>query len=164
VLYLLITICIVIVGIFVSFLADKLQNKTKMSAALISGVFLGILSGVPEIVADLTTVFIGHPQLAVGDIIGSNLINVSLLAIASLIFIKNIRSFKSSKADFINLGSLVLMHVLYVAGFFTNGIYMLNKAFSIISFIAFIVYIVNVYFMSREKHVASHGNKNLFFK
>lgn len=164
VLYLLITTGIVFVGIFVSFLADQLQNKTKMSAALVSGVFLGILSGIPEIVADLTTVFIKKPQLAVGDIIGSNLINISLLAIASLIFIKNIRKFKSTRADFINLGSLVLMHILFVAGFFTDGIVLINHVLSIISLIAFIIYIVNVYFMCKETHHASHSSHNLIFK
>lgn len=164
VLYIIVTLAIVGVGVFVSFLADQLQNKTKMSAALISGVFLGILSGVPEIVADLTTVFIRSPKLAVGDIIGSNLINVSLLAIASLIFIKNIRKFKSSRADFINLGSLILMHVLYVIGFFTDGIYLINEVFSIISFVAFIVYIVNVWFMYKDEHTSSHSGKNLIFK
>jgi cation:H+ antiporter len=164
ILYIIITFGIVAIGVFVSFLADQMQNKTKMSAALISGVFLGILSGVPEIVADLTTVFIGSPKLAVGDIIGSNLINVSLLTIASLIFIKNIRKFESSRADFVNLGSLILMHALYVVGFFTDGIYLINQVFSIISFIAFIVYIVNVWLMYKDEHTSSHGGKNLIFK
>lgn len=164
VLYLIITFGIVVVGIFVGFLADQLQNKTKMSAALISGVFLGILSGIPEIVANLTTIFIGSPKLAVGDILGSNVINVSLLAIASLIFIKNIRKFKSSRADFINLGSLIVMHALYVICFFTNGIYLINQVFSIVSFLTFIVYIINVWFMYKDEHTSSHSGKHLIFK
>jgi cation:H+ antiporter len=145
ILYVLATAGVVGLAIFVSYLADLLQKKTKYSAALISGVLLGIMTGIPELVTGLTSVIGLHSsELAVGDVLGSNVFNIFTLGLFTLIFFKNFKKSQIQKSEFINIGSLILVYALYVAGFFTNGIVLLNGVFSIISLFVMVIYVINV--------------------
>ncbi len=59
------------------------------SSGTIGAILLGITTSLPEVITFYTLITMNSYDLALGDIIGSNLFNLSVLAIADLILINN---------------------------------------------------------------------------
>ncbi|MFC7063615.1 sodium:calcium antiporter [Halobacillus seohaensis] len=64
---------------------DAVKEKTKASSSFM-GVIIGIAISLPELTSSVTAVAIDAPDLAVGNLIGSNLFNIMGLAIFDLVY------------------------------------------------------------------------------
>jgi cation:H+ antiporter len=72
---------VVVTGIWLSTLADQIAAETGLGRSFVGALLLGISTSLPEITASLTAVRIGAIDLAIGNVLGSNLFNVTLLAV-----------------------------------------------------------------------------------
>ncbi|HEX5036125.1 MAG TPA: sodium:calcium antiporter [bacterium] len=75
---------IIVAGIFLARAADSIAELTKLGRLIVGSVFLAGATSLPEILVDLSSVRKGMPDLAVGDLMGSSLFNLFILAIADL--------------------------------------------------------------------------------
>ncbi len=62
-------------------LADQISAATGLGRSFVGALLLGVSTSLPEITASLTAVRIGAIDLAIGNVLGSNLFNVTLLAV-----------------------------------------------------------------------------------
>jgi len=72
---------VVITGVWLSTLADQISAATGLGRSFVGALLLGVSTSLPEITASLTAVRIGAIDLAIGNVLGSNLFNVMLLAV-----------------------------------------------------------------------------------
>jgi cation:H+ antiporter len=72
---------VVVTGVWLSTLADQISDETGLGRSFVGALLLGVSTSLPEIVASLTAVRIGAIDLAIGNVLGSNLFNVALLAV-----------------------------------------------------------------------------------
>ena len=72
---------VVMTGVWLSTLADQLATETGLGRSFVGALLLGVSTSLPEITASLTAVRIGAIDLAIGNVLGSNLFNVTLLAV-----------------------------------------------------------------------------------
>ncbi|MCM2348501.1 MAG: hypothetical protein NDI69_00680 [Bacteriovoracaceae bacterium] len=75
---------IVVAGIFLARAADDIGEFTKMGRLLAGSIFLAGATSLPELLIDISAINKGMPDLAVGDLMGSSLINLLILAVADL--------------------------------------------------------------------------------
>ncbi len=75
---------IVVAGTFLAKAADSIAELTKLGRLVVGSVFLAGATSLPEISVDISAVRAGMPDLAVGDLMGSSLSNLLILAIADL--------------------------------------------------------------------------------
>jgi cation:H+ antiporter len=75
---------VVMTGVWLSTLADQIAAETGLGRSFIGALLLGVSTSLPEITASLTAVRIGAIDLAIGNVLGSNLFNVTLLAVYDL--------------------------------------------------------------------------------
>lgn len=100
---------------FTIFLSVKISKNVDIidKKSSINAVFLGILLGgatsLPEITTSVTSIIIDNPDLAVGNVLGSNLFNIMILAFMDLLFRKR-RLFDHSTNE--NLYSVFLFLLL----------------------------------------------------
>jgi cation:H+ antiporter len=71
---------VVATGVWLSTLADQIAAETGLGRSFV-GALLGVSTSLPEITASLTAVRLGAIDLAIGNVLGSNLFNVALLAV-----------------------------------------------------------------------------------
>lgn len=77
-------VAIIILGVWLSSIGDRLSTTTGLSRSFVGNLFLAVSTSLPEIAASLAAVRLGAIDLAIGNVLGSNLFNILLLSIYDL--------------------------------------------------------------------------------
>jgi cation:H+ antiporter len=75
-------------GVLVAQAAGEIVSETKLSEAVVGGLFMAIATSLPELVTCLAAVRRGALTLAVADIVGGNFFDVLFVAAADLAFLE----------------------------------------------------------------------------
>ncbi|MDD3625925.1 MAG: hypothetical protein PHV06_01270 [bacterium] len=88
ILFAIITFLLFFAGSRLIIFADALSEKTKISDVWIGMIALSIVTSLPELIPNLSAVLIvKQPDLALGNIIGSNIFNLTILFFVEIIFV-----------------------------------------------------------------------------
>jgi cation:H+ antiporter len=82
--FILSAISIVVLGIWLSTIGDRLSATTGLSVSFVGNLFLATSTSLPEIAASLAAIRLGAIDLAIGNVLGSNLFNIMLFFIYDL--------------------------------------------------------------------------------
>jgi cation:H+ antiporter len=66
--------------------ADQIAERMKLSKLFVGTLMLAMATSLPELVAEITAARAGAPDLAVGDLLGSSMANMAILAIIDLLY------------------------------------------------------------------------------
>ncbi|MEW5942057.1 MAG: sodium:calcium antiporter [Chloroflexota bacterium] len=75
---------VILLGIWLASIGDRLSETTGLSRSFVGNLFLATSTSLPEIAASLAAIRLGAIDLAIGNVLGSNLFNVTLLAVYDL--------------------------------------------------------------------------------
>ncbi|MBP9707160.1 MAG: sodium:calcium antiporter [Oligoflexales bacterium] len=76
---------IIVAGIFLARSSDKIAELTNMGRLFAGSILLAGATSLPELMVDVSAIRKGMPDLAVGDLMGSSLMNLLILGIADLV-------------------------------------------------------------------------------
>ena len=97
--YLALAIAVVLLSIKASVYVDLLDKNTKLSGAFIGGVLLSAVTSLPELLTSLSsTVWLKNPGLSLGNILGSNLFNMTIIAMLIILWTSNFKKSNISKS------------------------------------------------------------------
>ncbi len=120
--YGLLVIGIVVVSIGLSNCMDKIDKKTEIGGALLGGVFLAIITSLPELFTSLTALFqLDKPQVVQGNVVGSNLFNIAIIALMSLVYIKKFVHYRYMKQQVIALSFCAIQCILVLFALFIKA-------------------------------------------
>ncbi|MGH7824778.1 MAG: sodium:calcium antiporter [Candidatus Binatia bacterium] len=77
---------IVAAAIFLPFIGDKIADETRLGESFVGSVFIAIATTLPELTVSYAAYRIGAVDMAVGNLFGSNLFNVNILALDDLLY------------------------------------------------------------------------------
>ena len=83
--FLALSAVVVVAGTYLARSADQIAEITKLGRLLIGSVLLAAATSLPELTVDVSAVRLGLADLAVGDLLGSSLMNLLILAVLDLI-------------------------------------------------------------------------------
>lgn len=146
-LYAVLMALVVFLSIKLGDMVDLLDKKTKISGAFIGGVLLAAVTSLPELFTAISSVLIvKDPSLVIGDILGSDIFNLMIVGVYTLMFFKSFRKSQIKKFHIVSLIILLAFYVLTAYAIFVPKAYqpMLGdiNALSIIIFVAYIVVII----------------------
>ncbi len=99
--------------------AEVIEQNSKLNAAII-GIIIALATSLPELATGLTSTVIGQPQMAIGNILGSNAFNFLILAIFNIIFFSKVVMNKiDCSAAKLNI-FCSLMYILFLIAFFST--------------------------------------------
>lgn len=159
----------IFLSIKISIYADRLNNSSRFNTGIIGGIFLAGITSLPELVTCLSSIKIGNPYLAIGDILGSNAFNIFIMCFFDLVFIKHMIFNKTyfSEHKLIYILSMVNYIVIILAMFNIINLSFFNIGIpSIIIFITYIYYLISIYKNKKYENRSSLkvSNKYLGFK
>jgi cation:H+ antiporter len=86
--YTVFIVCAVVVilnGVWLAYIGDQLSATTGLSRSFIGNLFLATSTSLPEVAVSLAAVRLGAIDLAIGNVLGSNLFNIALLSIYDIV-------------------------------------------------------------------------------
>lgn len=89
--------CIIaLAGFALARTTDRFADLTGLGRLFVGGLFLAGATSMPELMVDINAIMIGKPDLAIGDLLGSSLINLSIFCLIVLLYpLKNFSIFTS---------------------------------------------------------------------
>lgn len=150
--YIVLLCLVVFLSIKLADMVDLLDKKTKISGAFIGGVMLAAVTSLPELFTSISSILIvKDASLVIGNILGSDIFNLTILAIYTTIFFKNFKTAHIEKWHLISLLVLLLMYGLTsYAMFAPKEIQPMLGSINAISIINLVIYILLIVFQPKE--------------
>ncbi|KIL52022.1 sodium:calcium antiporter [Jeotgalibacillus soli] len=147
----------VIAAVHLSSYADILSEKTRLSGLLVGTLLLGGATSLPELTTSMSSVFIGNKDIAVGNMLGSNLFNIFIIAVFDLYFRRQ-RIFESADRAHVYTAGLglvlTLMTVIAIARHVSYTIVGIGVDALLIAF----VYGIGIYIIGTRSAMGSEAN------
>lgn len=138
--FLLLAFLTVILSIKLSYYGDKITKQTKVGAAFVGGLLIASITSLPEFVTSVSAVIIDNAALSFGDIVGSNMFNVFILAVYNIYFFKKDVFKNTSRKYIFECLILITDYIFIVLG--TNNIFINFVTFFL--FCAYLIYMISV--------------------
>jgi cation:H+ antiporter len=78
-------VLVVLAGVQLARMGDVIAARTKLGGLWVGSVFLAVATSLPELATDISAIRLGAPDLAAGDLFGSSMANMLILAIVGLL-------------------------------------------------------------------------------
>ncbi len=144
--YVLFALIIIAAALTLPYFADKIAEDTGLGKSFVGTFFLAVSTSLPEIAVSIAAVRMGSLDLAVGNLLGSNLFNILILAIDDIFYTKGHILKDASPNNIISVFSAILMTAVAIIGlsYRTKGKrYLLAWDAALI----FLIYIVNLFLL-----------------
>ncbi len=86
VIFLASAVSVVFLGTYLAKYGDALASLTGLGRMFVGSILVALATSLPEVSNNITAVRIDNPQLALGDVLGSNMFNMLILAVVALLF------------------------------------------------------------------------------
>ncbi len=149
--FLVAVLVIVLSGSKLSHYGDALAIRTKIGSGLIGALFLATVTSLPELAVSISALLkeplaVG-PDLAVGNMLGSNLFNLFILGLAGLVFTPKLKQVKQSELhQKILLQSLILLIIVFIAYSYPST----SLSFIHVNWLLLILPIAYVFFLKKN--------------
>ena len=146
--YIITAAIVVVLSIKISDYVDNLDRNTLLSGAFLGGIMLSGVTSLPELFTSVSaTALLGHPELCVGNVLGSDLFNFVALAVIILAYGRKFGKGMISKSY-----RHVLLIVLGIYGIlslnYTHIIDFNILHISITSILIFVVYLLGAKYLA----------------
>lgn len=103
-------------GTWLGFIGDELSMVTGLKAGFVGSLFLAVCTSAPEIVVSISALRLGALDMAVGNVIGSNLFNMGVIVfVDDLLFVEGpILSYASTDHIFTALIAILMSCVVII--------------------------------------------------
>ncbi|HBD06424.1 MAG TPA: hypothetical protein DCY93_03325, partial [Firmicutes bacterium] len=163
--YLVLAGALVYLSILLSNYVDMLDKTTKISGAILGGVLLAAVTSLPELFTTLTAVVgVGEYGYVLGNILGSDIFDIIVLAVLLVIFIKNVHKAKIGKSNYIQFIILLAMYVVIILAvmlpenikkYFTIG-----GCFNALAILLLAFYVISLFVMDKTE-VKEESNEQI---
>ena len=117
--YIVVASLVVFCSIKASKYIDLLDKTTKLSGAFLGGVLLSAVTSLPELFTSISAVsLLNKPSLCIGNILGSDLFNITVLSLAALCCIKHFSKARISKGNILVTVFVLLIYIALLLNMF----------------------------------------------
>jgi cation:H+ antiporter len=114
--YLVAAVVVVIAALWLPRLGAELARQTGLGEAFVGSLFVAITTSLPEIVVSLAAVRLGAVDLAVGNILGSNLFNLLILGLDDVFYRDGPLLAAIGTSHVVAIPAIVTMNALFLIG------------------------------------------------
>ncbi|MFV0246582.1 MAG: sodium:calcium antiporter [Mycoplasmatales bacterium] len=123
--------------------AKIIECNSTLNATIV-GILLAIATSLPEFATSITSTLIGHPEMALGNVLGSLSFNFLIVCFFNIYFINKIFLQKVSKdSNKLNIFNII-MYLVLLFTYYSNGKPIIMNHISLASLVIFIIYIIGI--------------------
>ncbi len=133
-------------ALWLPFAAESLAQAHGLSATFVGTLFVALATTLPEIAVTVSALRLGAVDLAIGNLFGSNLFNLAILAVDDLFYIRGPLLAQVSSLHAVSALSAVMMSGIAVIGLLYRPRARLFGTFGWASLMLLMVYLLNTFF------------------
>ena len=139
---------IVIAATSLPYFADKISEDIGLSQSFAGTLLLAVSTSLPEIAVSIAAVRLGAVDMAVGNLLGSNLFNILILAVDDIFYVNGHLLKDASDVNLISSFSTIVMSAIAITGL---GYRLKTKRFWLAwdAVLIFAVYLFNLFVVYR---------------
>lgn len=139
-------VIIIAAALALPFFAGHIAEMTGLGESFVGTFFLAVSTSLPEIAVSIAAVRMGSIDLSVGNLLGSNIFNVLILAIDDLFYTKGLILKDASEFHLISVFSTVMMAAVVIIGLSYRA---KGKRYFLAwdSATIFVIYLINLIFL-----------------
>jgi cation:H+ antiporter len=103
-------------GIWLATIGDEIAQVTGWGQSFVGSLFLAFTTTLPEMTVSFTAMRIGAVDMAVANLIGSNLFNLTIIPVIDLIYGKGPVLAQVSESHVFTAVAVILMSIIFLAG------------------------------------------------
>lgn len=141
--YTLFALVIVGTALALPYFADSIAEATGLGKSFVGTLFLAVSTSLPEVAVSYAAIRMGAIDLAVGNLLGSNIFNVLILAIDDLVYSKGFLLKDASRLNLLSVFSVILMSAVVIIGLSYRAE---GKRYKLAwdAAVIFLIYVVNI--------------------
>jgi len=139
------SVVVVIVGVVLPFVAVRLAGVMGWQQTFVGTLFVAAVTSLPELVVSVVAVRIGAVDMAMANLLGSNMFNVAILGIDDLLYPAGPILYHVSPVHALSAMSSVVMSGILIAGLLYRPQDRLFRTIGWISLGLFTMYLLNSY-------------------
>jgi len=114
--FLISAVFIIGAGIWLATIGDEIARLTGWGQSFVGSLFLAFTTTLPEITVSFSALRMGSIDLAVANMIGSNLFNLTIISIVDIIYLRGPVLANVSSGHLITAVTVFIMTLLFIAG------------------------------------------------
>jgi len=150
--YAMAAVVVVAAGIWLPFIAKDLAAAMDWQQSFVGTLLVAAVTSAPEVVVTVAALRMGAIDLAIGNLFGSNLFNIAILAIDDLAYLPGPLLADVSLTHATSAFSAMMMSGLAVVGLVLRPVSRVMRTVSWISLLLLIVYLLNTLFLYLYGH------------
>jgi len=150
--YVIAAVAVVAAGIWLPFIARDLAAVMAWEQSFVGTLFVAAITSAPEVVVTVAALRMGAVDLAIGNLFGSNLFNIAILAIDDLAYLPGPLLADVSLTHATSAFSAMMMSGLAVVGLVLRPTSRVLRSVSWISLMVLVVYLLNTLFLYLYGH------------
>jgi cation:H+ antiporter len=150
--YVMAAVAVVAAGVWLPYIAGDLAAAMGWRQSFVGTLFVAAVTTAPEIVVTVSALRIGAVDLAIGNLFGSNLFNIAILAIDDLAYLPGPLLADVSISHAASAFSAMMMSGLAVVGLILRPPSRVYRTVSWISLLLLVVYLLNTLFLYLYGH------------
>ena len=150
--YAMAALAVVAAGIWLPFIAKDLAAVMAWEQSFVGTLFVAAITSAPEVVVTVAALRMGAVDLAIGNLFGSNLFNITILAIDDLAYLPGPLLADVSLTHATSAFSAMMMSGLAVVGLVLRPTSRVFRTVSWISLLLLVIYLLNTLFLYLYGH------------
>lgn len=140
-------LAVVAAGIWLPFIAKDLATAMAWEQSFVGTLLVAAITSAPEVAVTVAALRMGAVDLAIGNLFGSNLFNIAILAIDDLAYLPGPLFADVSTVHAASAFSAMMMSGLAVVGLVLRPVSRIFRTVSWISLLLLIIYLINALFL-----------------
>lgn len=150
--YALAAVGVVAAGIWLPYLAGDLAEAMQWEHSFVGTLFVAAITSAPEVVVTVAALRMGAVDLAIGNLFGSNLFNIAILAIDDLLYLRGPLFAHVSLSHAASAFSAMMMSGVAVIGLVLRPSSRVFRSVSWVSLLLLALYLMNSLFLYLYGH------------
>lgn len=132
-------------GVWLPFVATDLANVMAWNKSFVGSLFVALATSLPELAVTLSALRMGALDMAIGNLLGSNLFNVAIIAVDDVFYHPGVLLASVSPVHAVTAGSAITMTGLALVGLFFKPTGRVLRYMSWVSLGLAAMYLLNTY-------------------
>lgn len=161
-LYIVVSVAVVWLSVKASHYIDLIDQKSSLSGAFLGGVLLSAVTSLPELFTSISaTVLLAKPSLCLGNILGSNIFNLVVLAVMFIVFVRSSHNATLAKGHKMVLAYCITTYAAIALNMFLPSVFDFHiLSLSVTSIAIILFYALGVKYLSGEESESDGEEQN----